>query len=163
MYYFAYGSNLSQRRLQQRVPSAKSIATCKLVGHQLRFHKAGRDQSAKCDACLSSDANDLVFGVLYEIIPEEKHALDLAEGLGSGYEIKTVSVQDNTGKFWDAFTYYATAIDPDLKPFSWYVNHVLLGAAEAGLPRAYIQTIENVESVEDPDPLRNAREREIHY
>ena len=51
MLYFAYGSNLSSARMAARVPSARVVARAQLPGHALRFHKVGRDGSAKCDAC----------------------------------------------------------------------------------------------------------------
>ncbi len=39
---FACGSNLSRRRLQARVPSARSVAVAALAEHRLRFHEQGR-------------------------------------------------------------------------------------------------------------------------
>ena len=48
--YFAYGSNMSQRRLQARVPSATFLGIGILLGHALAFHKISKkDGSGKCD------------------------------------------------------------------------------------------------------------------
>lgn len=92
--YFAYGSNMSTRRLRERTPSAKPLgrARCK---HQLIFHKIGRDGSAKCDIYESGRACDIVCGVLFEISLDERYLLDCAEGLSYGYEYKTVRVKNN--------------------------------------------------------------------
>jgi len=43
MLYFSYGSNMSERRLKDRVPSAKKICKAFLRKHDLRFHKKGMD------------------------------------------------------------------------------------------------------------------------
>ena len=85
LHYFAYGSNMSIARLRSRVPSARSLGCCRLEEHDLRFHKAGRDGSAKCDALHTGRKQDLVHGVLFRIDALERPALDMAEGLGHGY------------------------------------------------------------------------------
>ena len=64
---FSYGSNMLVRRLQERAPSARVIATGVLTGHALRWHKVGQDHSGKCDALATGNDNDVVYGVLYEI------------------------------------------------------------------------------------------------
>lgn len=50
MLCFSYGSNMSQRRLKARVPSARFIAVAERPDHRLRFHKSAGDGSAKCNA-----------------------------------------------------------------------------------------------------------------
>ena len=45
--YFAYGSNMSERRLQKRVDSAKVVGTGGLKNHCLTFHKVSKDESRK--------------------------------------------------------------------------------------------------------------------
>ena len=163
MLYFAYGSNLSIARLRARVPSADPLGCHVLEGHDLRFHKVGRDGSAKGDAYFSATSTDVIYGVLFEICASEKPALDLAEGLGNGYEIKTISVTALNGFTRSAFTYQATHIDCKLKPYSWYMNHVLIGARESHLPEDYIQRkILSIESIEDNDKMRCALESAIH-
>jgi hypothetical protein len=162
MKYFAYGSNMSLARLQQRVPSARRVGTYFLAKHRLLFHKAGIDGSAKCDAHWTGKARHAVAGSLFELAPEQRRLLDQAEGVGFGYEIKEVAVQDARGTIEPAFLYYATRIEPSLLPYSWYKEHVLIGAREAGLPGRYIDEIVAVESREDPDRLRDTRERAIH-
>lgn len=163
MLYFAYGSNLSSKRLRQRVPSAVRVAVARLPGHALRFHKESRvDGSAKCDAWESGDPGDQVLGVVYEIQVGHKPGLDRVEGLGEGYEEKQVRVELEAGGGIEAFTYYATLIRRDLRPLDWYKRHVLVGARENGLPEAYIREIEAVSSIPDSDKLRHARELAIY-
>ena len=163
MKYFAYGSNMSLARLRGRTPSAASLGRHELRGHALRFHKSGGDGSAKCDAFHTGRKEDAVLGVLFEIDPAEKAVLDAAEGLGHGYAEKTVSVVSVEGNTVGAITYVATRIDASLRPWSWYVNHVLVGAREASLPASYIDSMIKVAApIEDPDRERDAMERAIH-
>ena len=162
MIYFSYGSNMSGKRLCARTPTARRIGTGMLEQHQLVFHKSGRDNSAKCDAHHSGDPDHVVIGVLYEIHPDEKPILDNIEGLGSGYEIKDVLIRLDDGSSVEAFTYYATHIDADLKPFDWYREHVLVGARDNALPEDYVQTIEAIECIEDNNLERRSKEMSIY-
>lgn len=163
MKYFAYGSNMSLRRLQLRVPSARRLVTgCSLTGHQLRFHKRGRDGSAKCDAFQTGRAGDRVFGALFWLAPEEKRWLDLAEGLGVGYRQKRVEVCAANGMTHGAFTYVALQTAPGLTPFQWYLEHVLIGARESRVPGDYLAQRLWVEATEDPLAHRTRQERAIY-
>lgn len=98
MLYFAYGSNMSLRRIQARTPSARVIDTAQLSGHEIRFHKKSwKDGSAKCDIFYTGKVQDVVFGVVFEINLVERPLLDEAEGLHNGYECKTIDVEITTG------------------------------------------------------------------
>jgi len=160
--YFSYGSNMSVRRLRRRVPSAQAKGPAVLTGHQLRFHKKSRDGSAKLDTFATDRPQDRVIGVLFEIDKTEKKLLDAEEGVGRGYEEKTVTVENAQGKTVRAFTYYATDIDASLKPYHWYKEHALRGARENGLPEDYVQMIESAESVDDQNPSRREDELSIY-
>lgn len=162
MKYFAYGSNMSLARLRVRVPSARMLDTGHLRRHALRFHKHGRDDSAKCDARFTDSHDDIVHGVLFDIPETEKAALDRAEDLGHGYEEKAVIITGSNGVEHPAFTYYAIRINTQLKPYHWYLQHVLNGAVEAGLPESYIALIKRVSVMDDPDTSRSYRELAIY-
>ncbi|MBY6096754.1 gamma-glutamylcyclotransferase family protein [Ferrimonas balearica] len=162
MKYFAYGSNMSLRRLQQRVPSARRLALATLPGHQMRFHKRGRDGSAKCDAFATEQVDVPLFGALFLLDPQHKPQLDLAEGLGVGYQQKLVQVQCQQGHWHRAFTYVALQLDASLQPYHWYLEHVLIGARESGLPTGYLSGLQQVISIDDPDAHRSQCERAIY-
>jgi gamma-glutamylcyclotransferase len=163
MHYFAYGSNMSIVRLRERVPSAVSLGCYILTEYDLRFHKSSKDGSGKCDAYFTENSKHVILGVLFEIDFQHKSALDKAEGLGYGYDQKEVEVVSSNGSTLSAITYVATKIDKHLKPYSWYVNHVLVGAREASLSDDYIQRkINSVEAVEDRDTERDAKQRSLH-
>lgn len=162
MKYFAYGSNMSLLRIRERVPSAKKLSVVTLKGHQLRFNMSGSDGSGKCDVFQTNNNKDNVIGALFEIDENEKGILDQAENLGVGYDEKLVCVQSNSGEIFEAFLYYAIKIDISLKPYSWYLNHVIMGAKEAEVPSDYLAIIESVKCIEDSDKTRDAKQRAIY-
>lgn len=162
IHYFAYGSNMSVSRLRQRVGTVRRIGLCRLDSHELRFHKTGKDGSAKCDAFETGQSDHFLLGSLFAIDAATKPSLDQVEGLGCGYEEKRVTVTDQSGQRFEAFTYYATSIAVSLKPYFWYLDHVLIGARESGVPAGYLELIAQTECMEDPDTIRAQRERFIH-
>lgn len=163
MKYFAYGSNMSLARIRQRIPGAVRDGVFRLAQHTLRFHKVGYlDGSAKCDAFYTGKPADQVIGALFDISASDKSTLDKIEGVGFGYQDKIVPVTDNLGTSVLAVTYVATSIDSSLQPFSWYLNHVMRGAKESGLPADYIAAIAATPCIDDPDKTRDALERAIY-
>ncbi|MEO8652905.1 MAG: gamma-glutamylcyclotransferase family protein [Ramlibacter sp.] len=153
MINFAYGSNMLERRLQERAPSARVIATGVLGGHALRWHKVGRDASGKCDAFATGNDADVVYGVLYDISAEDKPSLDAAEGLGAGYEEKEVAIATPAGLV-RARLYYATHVDPAMVPFAWYKALVVAGAQQHALPAGYVAGLMAAPSIPDRDAAR---------
>jgi hypothetical protein len=163
LFYFAYGSNMLIPRMTGRVPSARYECTGFLYGHRLAFHKVGRkDASGKCDAYKTGNAEDYLAGILYTIDPDHRSLLNAIEGVGAGYEVMNVAIMTPSNTSLSAFTYYATNIIHDLKPFHWYKHHVVYGARENNLPSEYIDSILSVESIEDPDDARALKELSIY-
>ena len=162
MYYFAYGSNMSWRRLRQRVASARRVCHARLPGYSLEFHKAGRDGSAKCDAYYTGKARDIIHGVLFDLDPADKAQLDRIEGVGAGYEEQEIKLALPNGRAVQAFTYVATHLDQQMQPYCWYKTHVVAGALEAGLPAGYTRRLRAVKTLRDPNPRRRARESAVH-
>lgn len=162
MKYFAYGSNMSLKRLQHRVPSAKRLGLVRLPNHQLCFHKNGTDGSGKCDAYETQEQSNTVWGALFEIDANEKAQLDEIEGVGSGYEIKEVTLFDSNNNQHKAYMYYATDIVSGLKPYPWYLHHVLTGAKEIGVPAEYLNVLSTTVVTEDTNQQRTERESSIY-
>lgn len=162
LHYFAYGSNMSPRRLRARIPGARVEGTYTLSGHELRIHKVGRDGSAKADAWFTGNPYHFIHGVLYTIDECEKVYLDRAEGLGNGYEEKSVVLYGQDGLPVKGFLYYATSIDSNLLPFDWYLEHIVRGAEFARLPGSYIGKLQSITTLADPDYIRRLRERALY-
>jgi gamma-glutamylcyclotransferase len=162
--YFAYGSNMSSRRLTApgRAPSATRVTVGYVPGRRLTFDKfSTRDRSGKCDCEATGDPAELVYGVVYRIAALERAALDAAEGLHKGYrgEILTVIAEDATHR---ALVYVATDKRPGLTVFDWYLEHVLRGATENGLPPDYVESLRRLPTVVDGDRGRAAKERAMY-
>lgn len=158
--YFAYGSNMSHRRLNARVESARPIGRACLAAHRLAFHKIGRDGSGKCD--IVPCATGLVHGVIFQIAAEQKATLDTFEDLGNGYAEGHITVMTDDQREVQAFTYRALRCDPSLRPYDWYLCHLIEGAIENGLPRAYRDELAATATIVDPDRHRAARERSLY-
>lgn len=178
---FAYGSNLCVQRMLARAPSARVVAVASLAGHALRWHKAGRDGSGKCDAFFTGNDDDVVHGVVYDLTQADKRALDRFEGLGEHYGEKLAQLVAAPGGGFrrdgetqdgndarervvagalEATVYVALPgrVDANARPWTWYRDHVLTGARQHGLPAHYVARIEAVEAAEDPDRRRHRRE-----
>ena len=162
LYYFAYGSNLHPLRLQQRVPSSQAIGVASLSQHQLRWHKRGHDNSGKCDAFFTGNSKDLLLGVVYSLVAEEKFLLDQAEGLGNGYQLAEARLQTDEQVF-DTFFYQAEKphIDGNLQPYDWYHQLVLHGVQIHNLPTAYVEQIATVITMPDANLTRSALHQRI--
>ena len=160
--YFAYGSNLHPVRLQERVPDSSFLSTATLTGYQLRFHKRSDDGSSKADAWYTGNANDVIYGALYQMPASERLVLDRYEGVGKGYEVERLEVVTDD-EAHEAFVYIAQAshIEPNMKPYHWYRELVLRGADHHGLPKQYISGIAEVESVYDIVIERNLSNQQI--
>ena len=115
------------------------------------------DGSAKCNI-IEGDGD--VHGVLFQM--SEPDLLELDRYEGKGYERRTVTVEDASGRPVEAYVYVAINIDPDILPFTWYKRHVIEGAREANLPADYVRQLESVAAVEDPDTARAARELALY-
>jgi gamma-glutamylcyclotransferase len=162
VHYFAYGSNMSVKRVAERVPSVAKIGRATLEGHSLAFHKKSIDGSAKCDAVATAGEQDRVHGVLYSLDEAELALLDKAEGCGHGYIRKSIVLQLETGGRATAECYFATRVEKGLNPFGWYLEHVLYGAREAGLPQDYLDRLASIPTDQDPNEERHARQLSIY-
>jgi cation transport regulator ChaC len=162
MKYFAYGSNMYTPRMKKRVPSADNDTVAVLPKHVLRWHKVDDDGSGKCNVFFTGNIDDVVYGVVFKIPDADIGLLDHAEGVGTGYERKTVILETNVGAIQaDVYKAAPCAIDENIRPYGWYRDLVLAGAREHGFSVEYVEEIENVEVKDDPDSERAARNHEI--
>ena len=160
--YFSYGSNMSSKRIKNRINSANIISSGTLENHKLMFHKISDDGSGKCDAFFTDNPTDNIYGVIYSINEKDLDKLDIFEARGHGYEKKPVVIKRFNGNEVKAFTYCATDIDEGLKPYTWYKYHVLHGAVENNLPPDYMSFIDSFNSIADPDKENAADELSIY-
>ncbi|HEX7903432.1 MAG TPA: gamma-glutamylcyclotransferase [Chitinophagaceae bacterium] len=146
MLIFAYGSNMDSKRLTERVSSAKKVVTVFIKGYQLQFNKVSSDGSGKANMVQTTNYDDIVWGVIYEIHDSEKIILDEFEGLGKGYNESQLLFTDTDGNTYQAQAYLGDvdALNDALLPFDWYKVHCLSGAIEHQLPEDYINKIKEI-------------------
>lgn len=159
MKIFAYGSNMNIGRLRKRVPSAIKVCNASLVGYSFAFNKKSKDGSLKGNIVQTNNADDKVWGVVFEIDEKEKEKLDDAEGLGKGYNETMIEALDTDGQLIKAQVYIAdsSAIDDSLHPYDWYKLYVVSGAKENKLPEGYISKLESSQAIKDLDKERRKR------
>ena len=148
---------MSRRRIQRRLPSSEFYTTGKLAQYSLQFDKRGQDGSAKCNIVNTQSESDAVFGVIYRIRKDDFPLLESIEG--PGYVATGVEVNTQKNKILSVITFSAIDIDSTLRPFAWYLQHVLTGAQEHQLPVDYIDMIRNVAT--DSDPVRERHDQEL--
>ena len=158
--YLAYGSNLHPLRLRQRVPSCRLLGQVQLPGYRLVFHKIGMDDSGKCDLLETGYPDDAAWGVLFSMNATDKPALDVAEG--PSYYTASLDVVFE-GEVVKAMTYLAKPErqDPNMVPFDWYRELVLVGAKMNRFPASYIEEIGQVPTVSDPDADRSRANQQL--
>src|ERR1700730_3108634 len=150
MKYFAYGSNMSEEWLQNRVSGAQFFDIGYVTRRRLRFHKRSTDGSGKCDIPESSSDSDIVWGVVFEVPENKIGALDRAE---TGYTRIEIEVLRKGAPLISAASYITNPanINSQLCPYTWYRDLVVAGARQHNLPAAYIGQLIAVVAVLDLD------------
>jgi gamma-glutamylcyclotransferase (GGCT)/AIG2-like uncharacterized protein YtfP len=158
--YFAYGSNMLAQRLQARCTSARALGLAFIEGFELEFSKKSKDNSGKATLVESSNPLARVFGVVYQIADCEIEALDKIEGRGQGYEREQVLVvlHPDGGKI-PVTTYIGVTgyLDQTLQPYDWYMDLIVKGAEQQGLPLDYLHALESIAIQPDPNIKRPSR------
>jgi hypothetical protein len=143
--YFAYGSNMSSRRLTRRVKIINTIDPTCLKGYELTFNKLGKDSTAKANLVASPEGH--LWGVLYRLVENEAQLLD---GFEPAYvklhvHARGMNIRDEAS----AFTYSSNLLTEDQKPARRYLEHIIEGAREHALPEDYISFLKNSAINED--------------
>jgi len=143
--YFAYGSNLSSRRLAERIPSAEPQGPARLPGYRLVFNKRSADGSGKAN--LVPSPSEETWGALWSISRGAWPALD---GFEPGYVRTPCSVLDASGQARAASVYLWPGEGPEEAPYDWYLDYLIEGARENALPPEYVRRLVAVQSRADP-------------
>lgn len=143
MFYFAYGSNMKQSRLEERV---KRIGLVWNIGflesHFLCFNKIRGDGSGYAN--IEVKDNDRVWGVLYQLTNEEIMLLDSYEGVPDDYRRISKAVHTIESNY-TAELYIANPnmTDDNLMPRRKYLDYLIKGATEHNLLQKYITYLES--------------------
>ena len=145
-FYFAYGSNMSSRRLSERISGVQPLGPGHLDGSRMICNKPGRDGSGKAN--LVAEPGGKVWGVLYRLSAHQWTALDAFEG---GYVRRIYRVRLVSQERVNAQTYvWGPSKSPALLPFKWYRDLLVEGAREHGLPTDYVEMLRSLHCAVDP-------------
>jgi hypothetical protein len=136
MHYFAFGSNMSRRRLEDRVGDVVVWGRGTVHGYRHRFDKLGFDGTAKGN--IEPSSGHEVVGVLYRLTRSQVDTLEAFEG---GYARTRIVAIDGRGRRIDAVTFVAVAPGCDVSPSPVYLDHYARGLLEHGLPLAYLDQL----------------------
>ena len=143
--YFAYGSNMAPDVMARLCPTHRYLGIARLADHRLAFtRRSVKTGSGVAD--IVEDPGRTVWGVLYEIEPNELVAVDRKEGNGWAYTRTIVPVRlGPEGPERAAVTYTVRCKEPtDVPPSRQYLGRVIAAARERGLPDRYIEQLTGI-------------------
>ncbi len=161
VHYFAYGSNMLTERLQARCSTARPLGIASIAGYTLAFSKRGQDSSGKATLVATSNRFAEVYGVVFELAISQLPDLDRVEGLGNGYErpvdLSVVMHPDRSPLSVHTYIADPTHCEQSLQPFDWYLDLVVKGAQQHGLPKHHLEPLRAITPIEDPVRERRTR------
>jgi gamma-glutamylcyclotransferase (GGCT)/AIG2-like uncharacterized protein YtfP len=137
--YAAFGSNMNPTQMLERCPHSPLAGTGWLTGWRLTF---GGEQLGWEGALsmLVPDPSGRVFVALYELMPEDREALDGWEGIESGtYDSVHVRVSTLDGECL-AWVYLLNGYEGGL-PSARYLGLLADAAEAAGAPADYVEEL----------------------
>ena len=123
--YFAFGSNMSARRMNDRLGWSPLPSGAILHDYVMVFNKHSND-GGKANIMFSPSS--LVEGILYSVNEEDLLTFDKYEGVSSKqYKRYDIEVQDNNKKSIAAVAYKALNTGEFFAPTKEYLNYILEG------------------------------------
>ena len=138
--YFAYGSNMDPRTMHKTVPDAEVVGPGRLEGFRLEFNVYS-DRWEGGAANLEPDENAHLWGVVWEIEPEDLTKLDTFIGHPTYYRREDVIV-----RVWDepleCVTYRVAHQRGYVRPTNSYIARVRGAIRMQGLPPEALDIME---------------------
>jgi len=150
--YFAYGSNLLAERIHIQNPTAVRIGAGKLNGYRLDFNEFSSFWEG-CPSTVVPDPNEHVWGALWQLNTSDLSNLDQQEGVNMKmylpFEVDIVTpngdkVLSRCYKLVNQPLVKQIPLPLDRRPSKAYLETILLGAKETGLPLDYLQFLNEI-------------------
>lgn len=140
-WYFAYGSNMSVDRKEERTGTIREAIRCRLKGYRLAYNK--KASKAGVYANIMPDEKCEVWGVAYLCDEAAMRKLDGYEGVSGGHYVRAKVVVEAADRQLECDTYIAGSmhICEEGVPSKEYLNHILTGARDHDLPVWYLEDI----------------------
>jgi cation transport regulator ChaC len=150
LWYFAYGSNLHDTIFRERRGmQVRCVRRAWLDDYGLRFNlPVGPGERGVAN--IEPEPGASICGALYLLTCTDCERLDRSEGVHFGaYRRLAIEVRLDDGTRRAAFTYQSSATRDGRKPSARYLNLLLDGARQRGLPDDYVRWLESFELAYD--------------
>jgi gamma-glutamylcyclotransferase len=129
MYYFAYGSNMNPKRMEERKILFSKRERAILKDYKLVFNKIASNNPQEGYANIIKDNENIVEGVLYKISEADIVKLDNYEGYPYHYYRDVLKIETSNQETVNAVAYIANKekIKHSLKPSKSYMYHIMKG------------------------------------
>ena len=146
--YFAFGSNMAATTLAERQVVARFVGPAFVTDHRLAFTLPSQRWTGRA-ADLLPRAGDRTWGVVWDLA--DPHSLDPFERRYNRIPITVTRPNGNSGTEHNisAFTYTVKAEHRDQMddlPAPAYLERMLEGARDAGIPHSYVQFLDGFRS-----------------
>ncbi len=139
---FAYGSNMASRLLREYCPSARILMRATLPNFQIEFRRYSEDFVGGISTIMPAPGG-LVRGIVFEFPSAELATLDEYEDVDKGHYLReSFIVLGEDGAWCRADLYRVARPEGPFPPSARYLDIMLEGAAEQGLPADYITGLE---------------------
>ncbi|KAI4662597.1 uncharacterized protein J4E79_004888 [Alternaria viburni] len=182
--YFGYGSNLWLHQMSTRCPTSKYLGVARLPNYHWIINDRGYAnvvESPKQNSTSKSSYSDVVFGLVYSLLPEDEKRLDKNEGVPVAYTKEMLPCD-----FWPSDTEHKVdtskhpekkesmlvyidrnRVTPD-KPRDEYVYRMNQGIADAvklGVPEGYVRDVmrQYIPAEEDEEGKEGEREKMAEF
>lgn len=129
MYYFAYASNLSRKRMKECCPDSEPLFTVTLPNYKLIFTGWSRKWRGAV-ATIRPFRGGRVLGAVYEISERDLRFLDRQEGYPDVYDRISVMVVPKDAEPVEAVTYIKREQSEEAEPSQEYLAAIRRGYEE---------------------------------
>jgi len=162
VWYFAYGSNMQTATLRGRRGVAfRAARPARVPGWRLVLDKPPLISLAHAFANIVPDPAAEVLGVLYELSAADLDHVELTEGVRIGnyaaVEVLTWPLDAADGEPTLARSLSSTRRDASLRPSTRYMQLLIEGAREHGLPAAWLERLQAIPAEPEHAAARAAR------
>lgn len=140
IFYFAYGSNLDARQMQERCPGAISIGNGCLEGFSISFTRHSKKWNGGVADIIETPGGQ-VWGLVWHLSEENLESLDQFEGHPTIYRRKEMIIQMRPEKNVSAWVYEVLEKKPLIDPSDKYLEIILSSATAVGLPAEYTASV----------------------
>jgi hypothetical protein len=156
MNYFAYGSNMDQKDLEEwcerqkkEVPVLQFVCASCLEDHKLVFNYSSSSRQGGAANIIKSSGN-CVYGILFQISKNDLITIRKKEGYPNYYDEIYMTVKSIEKQLYIyAITYKVVKHrekDVPQRPTKYYMDLILNNARKYNFPRDYIYYLESIET-----------------